>query len=297
MTSRLASMKAGDERQHDLGAFLRKQRENTSRTALGLPPIRNRTTGLRREEVAAMSGISVTWYTWLEQGRDVTPSRQVLDAVARSLGLAQAQHAFVLSLAGYPATDFGSAQPITMPPSVQRLLDAQGVYPSYALSADWTIVGWNSTYGRFYPPAPATPVERRNLLWLTFTDPYIRSLVVDWEFTSSRVIAEFRAELGAHLHTPAIEILIDRLWRTSAEFRERWKAHEVTRFTSRLRTFRHPEVGDLQLEQHRMTMSGDPDLHVIIYVPDPDSGSLDRLHQLADLAASNEPRMNEDSER
>ncbi|WP_394617322.1 helix-turn-helix transcriptional regulator [Lentzea sp. JNUCC 0626] len=279
-------MTDGGTSQHELGVFLRTKRETASRTEAGLPPIRRRTTGLRREEVAILAGISVTWYTWLEQGRAKTsPSRQVLDSVAATLGLRPAEHAFVLSLAGY-SEPYQPEKPdaAAAPPNVQRLLDAQGVYPSYAVSADWTIVAWNATYSRFYPPVTGAQPSDRNLLWLTFTDPYLRSLVVDWENDSRRVIAEFRAEMGARLGTPPVRRLVGRLCEVSPEFRDRWAAHQVSGFTTRLRHFRHPEVGELLLEHHRMTTSDDPKLHLVIYVPDLGSGSIGRLRRLHELA-------------
>src|SRR5882757_631151 len=111
-----------------MGQFLTSRRRQLERAHLGLPQIAGRTTrGLRREEVAYLAGVSVTWYTWLEQGRDVTPSRQVLDSLARTLRLSQAEHDYLLSLGGYsaphPAED---ASPGTAPAHVQRLLDALG---------------------------------------------------------------------------------------------------------------------------------------------------------------------------
>ncbi len=184
-------MDSGTWRRGELGDFLRTRRGQLVRADLGLPPVgRRRTTGLRREEVAFLSGVSVTWYTWLEQGRDIQPSRQVLDAIARTLRLSPPEHAYVLSLAGYSAPP-PPAEPIPQaaPPHVQRLLDALDSYPAYAIAPDWGISGWNPAYARLYPNVAAVPVSDRNLLWLVFTDPYVRDLLPDWESDSRRFLA------------------------------------------------------------------------------------------------------------
>jgi transcriptional regulator with XRE-family HTH domain len=135
--------------------------------------------------VAYLAGVSITWYTWLEQGRDITPSRQVLDALAQTLRLSAAEHVYVLSLAGYSAPQ-PSADPIpqTVPAHVQRLLDALADFPAYAIASDWTLTGWNTAYAALYPNVATVAAADRNLLWLLFTDPYLRTLMPDWEFTS-----------------------------------------------------------------------------------------------------------------
>ena len=136
-----------------MGQFLTNRRRQLVRAQLGLPHIAGRTTrGLRREEVAYLAGVSVTWYTWLEQGRDVTPSRQVVDSLARTLRLSHAEHVYLSSLAGYsaphPAED---PSPGAVPAHVQRLLDALADYPALAIAPDWAILAWNAIYAAVYP--------------------------------------------------------------------------------------------------------------------------------------------------
>lgn len=251
----------------ELGAFLRARRARLVRADLGLPPVgRGRTTGLRREEVAYLSGVSVTWYTWLEQAREINPSRQVLDALARTLRLSLAEHAYLLSLAGYSAPQ-PQAAPIAdaAPAHVQRLLDALAGSPAYAVAPDWQITGWNTAYAALYPNVTTVPVEDRNLLWLVFTDPYVRDLLPDWEVTSHRFLAEFRAEAGPRLGE--FSYLVNRLLEASAAFRVGWESHGIEGFTSRERLFHHPVVGDLHLEHHRLAPCDHPELHLVIYTP------------------------------
>lgn len=266
-------------RRSELGDFLRARRGQLARADLGLPPVRRRrTSGLRREEVSLLSGMSVTWYTWLEQGRDIHPSRQVLDAVARTLRLSATEHAYVLSLAGYsPPRPHTSPAVASAPAHVQRLLDAMAGYPAYAIAPDWTITGWNAAYVALYPNIATVPIGDRNLLWLVFTDPYVRTLLPDWEVTSHRFLAEFRAEAGPRLGDPAFMRLVERLLEASDEFHAGWQRHDIQGFSSRERHFHHPRVGDLRLEHHRLAPSDHPDLHLVVYTPVDDATTPDRL--------------------
>ncbi|MFI6289959.1 helix-turn-helix transcriptional regulator [Nonomuraea sp. NPDC050790] len=262
-------MSTAADRRGELGSFLRAVRARLDPTAVGLPPAGpRRRGGLRREEVATLSGVSATWYTWLEQGRDIQPSRQVLDALAATLRLTPAEHAYVLSLAGYaplPA-DPDDAEPAA-PGHVRRLLDALAGFPAYAIAPDWTITGWNRAYATLYPNVDTVAASERNLLWLVFTDPYVRDLLPDWETTSRRFLAEFRAEAGPRLGDLARSPVIQRLLAASEEFRAAWQDHHIKGFTSRERLFHHPTAGVLRYEHHRLAPADHPDLHVVIYTP------------------------------
>ncbi|KNY04770.1 helix-turn-helix transcriptional regulator [Microbacterium sp. GCS4] len=263
-------MTSDEQKRAELGAFLRARREQLDRVTYGLPPAgRGRTVGLRREEVSFLSGVSVTWYTWLEQGRDINPSRQVLDAVATALHLTVAEHDYALTLAGFAPQRPGGGEPVeTAPPHVQRFLDALDEHPAYALAPDWGIAGWNRAYERLYPNVATTPPEQRNLLRLIFTDPAVRSLLDDWDDTSRRFLAEFRAEAGPRLGDPRYRDLIGRLREESPEFRERWESHGVGGFESRERVFQHPTLGRLVFEHHQMRPSDQTDIQLVVYTAD-----------------------------
>ncbi|PCE15805.1 transcriptional regulator [Microbacterium sp. SZ1] len=262
---------ATDEQQRkELGAFLRARREQLDRTGYGLPPAgRGWTIGLRREEISYLSGVSVTWYTWLEQGRDINPSRQVLDAVATTLRLTVAEHDYVLTLAGFAPQRPGGGEAVeTAPAHVQRFLDALDEHPAYALAPDWGIAGWNAGYEKLYPNVASTPPEERNLLRLIFTDPAVRSLLDDWDDTSRRFLAEFRAEAGPRLGDPRYRDLIGRLVQESDDFRERWESHGVGGFESRERVFQHPTLGRLVFEHHQLRPSDQTDVQLVVYTAD-----------------------------
>ncbi|MFF4773427.1 helix-turn-helix transcriptional regulator [Microtetraspora fusca] len=258
---------------NELGTFLRARRGRLGPTQVGLPPATGRRKpGLRREEVATLAGISVTWYTWLEQGRDIQPSRQVLDALARTLRLSSAEHSYILGLAGYTALPPAADTAADAPAHVQRLLDVLVSSPAYAVAPDWRITAWNAAYEDLYPNVATVPAAERNLLWLVFTDPYVRDLLPDWETTSRRFLAEFRAEAGPRLTDLAQSPVITRLLQISPDFRDGWGAHRIEGFTSRLRTFRHPRAGVLHFEHHRLAPADQPNLHLVIYTPATEPG-------------------------
>ena len=250
----------------ELGGFPRARRQRLDRAAYGLPPAgRGRTIGLRREEVSFLSGVSVTWYTWLEQGRDIHPSRQVLDAVARCLRLSEAEHHYVLGLLGLAPSRPRAAGDAAAPAHLQRFLDALGEHPAYALAPDWRLVAWNGAYEFLYPRVAATDPADRNLLGLVFTDPGVRTLLDDWQVTSRRFLAEFRTEVGARLGDPEVRDLVARLRAASPEFRDGWDRHDVQGFESRERVFHHPTAGRLVYEHHQLRPSDRPDLQVVVY--------------------------------
>ncbi|MDQ3688451.1 MAG: helix-turn-helix transcriptional regulator [Chloroflexota bacterium] len=274
-------MSLSTQARSELADFLKSRRQQLDPTTVGLPSSTpRRTPGLRREEVSLLSGVSLTWYTWLEQKRDINPSRQVIDALARTLNLSPAEHQYVLHLSGHAAGPAPDESSVTLPDHGQRLLDSLGTSPAYAMTYDWTIVAWNSPYEKFYPNVATTPRSRRNLLWLVFTDPYVRSLLEDWDNDSRRFLTQFRAEAGPRVHEPAIGILVQRLQEVSEPFRHYWARHDVDRFASRERRFRHPTVGPLALEHHRLALSDCPDLTLVIYTPVADTGTAERLNEL-----------------
>src|ERR1700730_9789435 len=253
-----------------IGEFLRTRRRQLVRADFGLPPIARGSSGLRREEVAYLARVSITWYTRLEQGRAITPSRQVLDALARTLRLSAAEHVYVLSLAGYSAPQPADDPiPQTVLAHVQRLLDALTGYPAYALAPDWAVTAWNTAYAALYPNVATVAAADRNLLWLLFTDPYLRTLMPDWEFTSLHNVASFRAQAGARLGDPHFCHLVGRLLESSEAFRAAWENHDIKTLTSRERLFRHPVVGELHMEQHSLTSPDPPGLHLVIFTPIP----------------------------
>lgn len=168
-----------------------------------------------------------------------------------------------------------------MPAHVQRLLDALGPSPGYAITAAWTIAGWNRAYERLYPGVAAVPPAERNLLWLVFTDPAVRELLGDWTTDSRRFLTQFRAEVGPRLADPEVVDLVARLEAASPHFRAGWASHDVDRFSSSERRFEHPQVGTLLLEHHQLTPADAPGLHLVVYTAAEGGDAAGRLARLS----------------
>jgi transcriptional regulator with XRE-family HTH domain len=271
-----------DPARKELGAFLRRRRNAAARADYDLGPVgRGRTTGLRREEIAFLSGVSVTWYTWLEQGRDINPSRQVIDAVAVNLRLSESEHDYVLGLAGFtPRPRPELAEPEPVPPHVQHLLDALDPAPTFALTPHWDIAAWNRSYEGLFPGVRDAEPTQRNLLQFIFTDPRVREMLPEWELTSRQFLAEYRAEAGARTGGPQHVRLVKHLRAVSEDFSRAWDDHEVERFSSRVRSFEHPVGGHLVFEQVNVVPQDAQDLHIVSYLPLPEGDTIRGVQRL-----------------
>ncbi|RZU32797.1 helix-turn-helix transcriptional regulator [Blastococcus saxobsidens] len=265
----------------ELAEFLGSRRRQLAPGTVGLPTGGNRRTpGLRREEVAMLAGVSHTWYTWLEQGRDIRPSRQVMDALARTLRLSPAEHEYLLRLSGHGGAP--ADRPFAgVPAHLQRLMDALAPSPVYAITASWSIVGWNRAYERLYPGVATMAPADRNLLWAVFTDPAVRDLLGDWATDSRRFLTQFRAEVGPRLADPEVVGLVTRLQEASPAFSEGWASHDVDRFTSTERRFEHPVVGTLVLEHHQLSPADAPGVQLVVYTAVEGTGTAAKLSRLA----------------
>jgi transcriptional regulator with XRE-family HTH domain len=268
-------METGDHRR-ELAEFLRARREATRPDQVGLPAGRGRRTpGLRREEVALLAGVSVTWYTWLEQGRRINASDDVLLAIGRALRLDDAGQAHLLAL-----TDPGTAvieAPTEAPSALVRLIDALMPAPAYVLGPHWEFVAWNNAQERLYPRLTELDGVRRNLLWVLFADESTRDLIADWDIHARQALAEFRSATSAVRHDPAMVELVALLSIESEPFAAWWPEHDVSGFETRLRRFHHPAAGELTFEYQQLSPAEWPNLRVVAQLPVPDDDSAERL--------------------
>lgn len=264
----------------ELARFLTSKRKGLERAEFGLPPTRRGAVrGLRREEVAVHADVSLTWYTWIEQGRTINPSDQVMVAICKAMRLNAAETAHVMDLAGLRAPRQTHAHMPACPENVQRLIKELS-FPTYCIDGRWTIVAWNDSYEAFYPPISTLEPKQRNLLWTTFCDSYVAAMLSDLKDYQERIVGEFRAHAGAMVHTDNFQELIAELQHDST-FRRIWGTGVVRRFASRVRQFNHPVVGLLTLEQHQMSVpSEDGEFQVIIYTPVAATPSRERLEAL-----------------
>jgi transcriptional regulator with XRE-family HTH domain len=259
----------GDQaiRRRELAGFLRSRRERIAPEEVGLPPAsRRRTPGLRREEVATLAGVGVTWYTWLEQGRDINASSQVLDAVARTLLLDPHERDHLFRLADTPD---GSAQGecATLPPTAQLLLDQLEPYPACIRNARYDILAWNQAYDQLMGPLADLPYEERNSLWRLFTSPKCRGATLDWEEGTRRMVGEYRAAMADHVAEPAWKCLVARLSKASPEFAELWERHEVASPENLTKRYLHPEVGLLRLNYTHLWLGQRLGTRMTTYTP------------------------------
>jgi len=246
-----------------LGAFLRTHRERLSPHAAGLAAgPRRRTPGLRREEAAQRAGVSATWYTWLEQGRDVSASPQALARVAVALQLTRAERAYLFELAGRrdPAVPAAAAE---APPGLAEAV-ARFDGPAYGLDRCWNAVCWNAAAGRLF--AGWLGGAEPNLLRYLFLDPQARRLVVDWPDRARRVIAEFRADFSRSLADPQMRRLVERLRGEDGAFAAFWNEQAVLGREGGLRRFEHPADGRLAFEQFTFQPADRPDCKLVLLV-------------------------------
>jgi transcriptional regulator with XRE-family HTH domain len=263
-----------------LAEFLRARRKALAPSQVGLPAGRaRRTPGLRREEVAMLAGVSVTWYTWLEQGRRINASADVLRAIGRALRLDTAGIDHLTAL-GQPAATPGDVQaygPEDVPSALRRLIAAFEPAPAYVLGPRWEFAAWNAAQARLYPRIEALPEDDRTLLWVLFCDPSTRHLIVDWDLHARQALAEFRASTTARRDDPLMVAMIERLRAASPEFDGWWAEHDVARFETRLRRFNHPVAGLLTFEYQLLAPAEWPSLTVAVQLPVPGDDSAQRL--------------------
>jgi transcriptional regulator with XRE-family HTH domain len=253
-------------RRRELGDFIRAQRERLTPESVGLVgPTRRRTPGLRREEIAQFAGLSTTWYTWIEQGRDVSMSPTALARLAAALRLGRAERAYLFELAGKRDPEPGDSETDDLPPAVIACVAAIGA-PAYLLDRDWNARAWNAAAARLFV-GWLDGDNDRNLLKFIFLAADARSLICDWEGRARRVVAEFRAHCGAHLNDRTLQGLIDELRRHSREFAEMWDRHGVLGREGGERTFNHPTDGFLRYAQATFDLATNADVKLTILVP------------------------------
>ncbi|MBB5817674.1 transcriptional regulator with XRE-family HTH domain [Streptosporangium becharense] len=260
-------MTKGRTRRAELAAFLRSRRDRITPEAVGLPAgLRRRTPGLRREEVALLAGVGVTWYTWLEQGRPINASVQVLDAVARTLGLDRAEREHLYRLADVPAVSEPEAGE-RLEPETRIVLDQLDPLPAAVYNARYDLLAWNETYGLLLPDMTGGPPHARNALWQILLARECCNPVVNREEEIRQMVATLRAGFGRHLGEPAWTEFIRALSAASPEFASLWAAHDVARPGSRMKIFQHFAIGQVRTTSTSMTLTSPPETRMVVYTP------------------------------
>ena len=247
-----------------LGGFLRDRRARLA------PPAnagRRRTPGLRREEVAARAGVSVTWYTWLEQGRGGPPSDEVLERLARALELDGAGREMMFLIAQQRPPPLKAAPPADVTPAIQRVLDAMPTSPAMVKTPTWDIVAWNAAAAALMGGPAGAPPRERNSLRRLFCDPAARAAIADWEKHARLMLAVFRVDVARLGGSPEAAALICELEAASPDFRRLWAENDVRSPGAGVKRFENPSVGAFSLEYASFAVEGAEGLTMIVFTP------------------------------
>ena len=228
---------------------------------------RRRTPGLRREEVATRAGVSVTWYTWLEQGRGGPPSTEVLERLAASLELDADNRELLFLLAQQRPPPLAPAAPPAVAPALQRVLDGLPTSPAIVKTPTWDIVAWNDAATSLLTDYAALPVCSRNVLRRLFGDPAARESLPDWEANARFAIAVFRIDVARVGGSAEADALIDELRTSSADFRRLHADTEVRSHGVGVKRLMHPQAGLLTFEYSAFAVDGADGLTMIVFTP------------------------------
>ncbi len=274
------------EQRQELGAFLRARRAALRPEDVGLAKAANqrRTPGLRREEVAQLAGISLSWYTRLEQGKDVQVSSKALTRIGEAVQLTPVQREYVFALGRGDTSGVEPAATEAVSSTLQEVLDAQGDNPAYVIDARLNLLAWNhaaaNVFGFSDDPFDVPP-EERNLLWLIFTHN-ARDWLVDRERHAKLLLAQFRDASRHVVDDPWFGRFVEQLRRRSPEFAEWWSRHEVERVQATEKVIDHPTVGQIVLKQTVLQVVDDSrGLYLILYTPSSETNTTEKLRKLA----------------
>jgi transcriptional regulator with XRE-family HTH domain len=268
------------ERRRELAAFLRSRRERIQPDEVGFAPGgRRRTPGLRREEVAQLAGVGVTWYTWLEQGRDINVSAQVLEAISRTLRLDRLERNHLYTLAGIALGPTpGDCE--GLPDSVYRMLKQVSPYPALVINSRYDVLAFNDAYSKIVIDLATIPIEERNLLWLTFVSEEWQCAFIDSGSVKLHLVAGYRAALAEHLGDSVWRDFTDRLLASSPLFAELWDRYDVAAPSTKIKVLENARVGLLRIEPVNLWLSQRGQHRATVYTP-ADQETDRKLHLLA----------------
>ncbi|MDT7727933.1 MAG: hypothetical protein QOI21_4509 [Actinomycetota bacterium] len=275
----------------ELGAFLKTRRAALDPAEMGVHPGLNqrRVAGLRREEIAQLAGISVDYYTRLEQGRAHNVSDTILDALARALRLQTDEETYLRNLAAPKRKRATKPKPLRVRPELQLLLNSIQA-PAFIYGRYLDVLAWNELGGAIsFDLAALTPAER-NMARMFFLNDSAREMYPEWDIIAKDLVSNLRAETGRYPDDPQLAQLIGELSMHSAEFRKLWARHAVKEKAHCIKVVRNPIVGELLLRNETLRLPED-DLGLIIYTADPGSDSERALRLLASWIASPSPSL------
>jgi transcriptional regulator with XRE-family HTH domain len=255
-------------RRKEFGAFLRSRRERLTPANIGLPNgSRRRTPGLRREEVSMLAGVGTTWYTWLEQGRDVRASVEVLNALADALRLdiIEKHHLFMLHGTTVPMPADRPLEQVSE--SLRRMLASLNTQPAYVLGWRWDILAWNRAATSIFGDYELLKGDERNIMHMLFANPGHRQLLVDWEQVARASLALFRADTARYAGNADLDRLVATLTRQSRAFRTWWPKHEISQQLTGYKRIEYPSKGRMLFEHITLALADASDMKLVVYTP------------------------------
>lgn len=274
-------MNGSTTQRQELADFLRTRRARLRPSDAGLlNGTRRRTPGLRREEVALLANIGVTWYTRLEQGAPINVSPAVLASIADALQLTEHEREHLFVLAGHRPADAGVAETEHVSEVLQRVLDALDPYPAVIRGRRYDVLAWNRAAVEIFGDYGAMDKWHRNSVWRFFMDPAARTCMPRSHESASKFVAQFRGVAAKYLDDAGFQELIDALLGGSADFRRYWSQHDVRGTTAGFKTLYHPRLGELRLEYTLLAVTNYPDMYLIAYSAEKGSAEERKLHGL-----------------
>lgn len=275
------------DRAQQLSEFLKSRRARLHPEEVGAGTFgdRRRVPGLRREELALLAGVSVDYYTRLEQGRARNVSPDILDAVADALRLDADERAHLHNLAKPAGARKRPGRPQRVGPEMRQALDALTTVPAYIIGRRLDILAWNDLARLLIADFPTLPVAERNMARLVFLDETSKDLYPDWEIKARDTVSNLRLDAGRHPDDPRLAPLVGELSLHSADFRRLWADHNVRGRTRGRKRFIHPRLGELALDYVAMRAPDDLDMTMMIYSAPPGSDAATSLHLLSSLTA------------
>ncbi len=248
--------------------FLRSCRARINPSELGLPvPQRKRTEGLRREDVASLSGVSVSWYTWLEQGRDMRVSDEVLDRISQTFKLSEDERIYLFSLVQHRPPRLPREPRFEAPPEIVRMIE-RVLVPAVVMNLRWDVLAWNRLNSMMFRDYAETPAAERNLVEILFTQSSYYQEPAEFEKMARRVLAKLRVDYSKSGDDPRFQALVRRLEMLSPVFRRVWRTPEINIRSYGMHRFRHPQYGDLAFEHTSYVPDGHPTVRVVLCTPD-----------------------------
>jgi len=264
----------------ELREFLRSRRARVSPEDAGIRPgVRRRTPGLRREEVAQLSGVGITWYTWLEQGRPINVSSQVLDAVARTLFLDAAERDHLYRLAEVPQAPVVSEPPTELPGHLDTVLGALDPLPAMLVDARTDVLRWNRAYAALHPALVSAPRGERNTLWDLFAAPEGQHRIVNRDEQAPEAVAAFRYRYSQNAGDPRWQDFVARLCTASPLFSRLWAMHDVAPPRLCDKRYDIAGLGEVSLRATGMELTDHPGIRLVVQTPTdrPSRENIDRL--------------------